>query len=62
MNTELIQNEWLNKPLLVVIGRTALAAIALFLLKFVIIYCLKNGLNALTLCSTLYWLIHLLRY
>jgi len=33
MITELIQNEWLNEPWLVVIGGTVLAATSLFLLK-----------------------------
>ncbi|MDI4668746.1 mechanosensitive ion channel family protein [Pseudoalteromonas shioyasakiensis] len=42
MITELIQNEWLNEPWLVVIGGTVLAATTLFVLKFIIIYCLKK--------------------
>ncbi|EWH05150.1 mechanosensitive ion channel family protein [Pseudoalteromonas lipolytica] len=42
MFSELALNVWVNEPWLLVIGGTFIAAIILFLIKFIIIYCLKT--------------------
>ncbi|WP_392353832.1 mechanosensitive ion channel family protein [Pseudoalteromonas sp. PB2-1] len=42
MFSELSQNEWVNKPWLLIIGGTTLAAIILYIIRFLIVYCLKK--------------------
>ena len=42
MFSELSQSEWVNKPWLLIIDGTTLAAIILYVIRFLIVYCLKK--------------------